>query len=116
MTQDILTLYVTLLSQFFTLSSTRSAPTPDPNTDPGASPLLPPFVPPIANGATNCHWLLKILNELSECQSELAGLELSAEANASLKDLMLNTRWRFEEAICAGWVRGERHLFCLQLD
>lgn len=107
MSQDIVTLYVTLLSSFFTLSSSPSH-SPNVSTDPNATPPLPPFVPPNANAAANCHWLLKTLNELTECTSELASLELTKEANQSLKELVTSTRWRFEEALCSAWVRGEQ--------
>lgn len=111
MSQDIVTLYVSLLSAFFTLSSSTHSPplalgaAP---ADPNATPPLPPFVPPNSNAAANCHWLLKTLNELTECVSELGALELAGEASASLKELVASTRWRFEEAICSSWVRGER--------
>lgn len=109
MSQDIVTLYVSLLSSFFTLSSSTHSPNLNQgaaSTDPNATPPLPPFVPPNSNAPANCHWLLKTLNELTECVSELGALELAGEASASLKELVASTRWRFEEAICSSWVRG----------
>lgn len=112
MTQDIVTLYVSLLSSFFSLSSsTAPAPPPPPSQkgsadDLNATPPLPPFVPPVSNAATNCHWLLRVLNELMECVSELGALELAGEATQTLKELVASTRWRFVEAICSAWVRG----------
>lgn len=112
MTQDIVTLYVTLLSSFFTLSSDtspvtlRSDPSSNPAEDLNATPPMPPFVPPVSSSPTNCHWLLKVLNELMECVSEMGALEMAGEATQSLKELIASTRWRFEEAICSGWVRG----------
>lgn len=111
MTQDIITLYVTLLSQFFSLSSSTHSP-PSATTgfggavDNDAPPPLPAFVPPGTNTTTMGHWLLKTLNELTECVSDMSALELAGEASGSLKELVASTRWRFEEAICAGWVRG----------
>jgi exocyst complex component 2 len=119
MTQDIVTLYVTLLSSFFTLSSgthspvhLRSDPTSssNPSEDLNATPPMPPFVPPVSSSPTNCHWLLKVLNELMECVSEMGALEMAGEATQSLKELVASTRWRFEEAICSGWVRGSSFL------
>ena len=110
MTQDIVTLYVSLLSQFFSLSSSTHAPPPLPGatsaSDPNAVVTLPPFVPPSSNAPTICHWLLKTLGEMSDCVNEVAALELAGEASNSLKELLASTRWRFEEAICAAWVRG----------
>ncbi|GJN92256.1 hypothetical protein Rhopal_005286-T1 [Rhodotorula paludigena] len=108
MTQDIVTLYVSLLSQFFTLSSTTSSSPPQNRSnnpdDLNATPPMPDFVPPVSNATTNCHWLLRVLNELMECVSELGALELAGEATQTLKELVASTRWRFEEAICSGWV------------
>ncbi|KAK4057640.1 Exocyst complex component S5 [Microbotryomycetes sp. JL221] len=113
MSQDIVALYVTLLSTFFTLSSSTK-PSPDPNADPNATPPLPPFVPPTANAAANCHWLLKTLSELNECVNELVSLELAGEANQSLRELVSSTRWRFEEAICSSWVRDAKVFYRLE--
>ncbi|KAI5478551.1 exocyst complex component sec5 [Pseudohyphozyma bogoriensis] len=117
MTQDIVTLYVSLLSQFFTLSSSMTSQPPlnpaSGSPDPNAHPL-PPFVPPSSNAPTICHWLLKILNEISECVSEVGALELAGEASASMKELVASTRWRFEEAICGAWVRDAKVFYRLE--
>ncbi|GAA6031944.1 hypothetical protein JCM8097_003354 [Rhodosporidiobolus ruineniae] len=121
MTQDIVTLYVSLLSSFFTLSSSTNSPTiplsnpsSNPKEDLNATPPLPPFVPPISSATTNCHWLLKVLNELMECVSEMGALELAGEATQSLKELVASTRWRFEEAICSCWVRDAKVFYRLE--
>jgi exocyst complex component 2 len=105
MTLEILNLYISLLSSFFTLStpggggggSKKEEEEPD---------GLPSFVPPIANSTTNCHYVLKILNELQDCANELGALELTGEAMTSLKELIQMTKSRFEQVICSGWVRG----------
>ncbi|CEQ38815.1 SPOSA6832_00273 [Sporobolomyces salmonicolor] len=115
MTQDIVTLYVSLLSSFFTLSSSTHTPTPAASgNDLNATPPIPPFVPPVSNATTNCHWLLRVLNELIECVSELGALELAGEASQSLKELVGSARWRFEEAICSGWVRDAKVFYRLE--
>lgn len=110
MTQDIVTLYVTLFSQFFTLSSSTNSPanlsTSFSAGDANSLLPLPPFVPPASNAMTISHWLQKTLTELSDCVSELGPLDLASEANQSFKELVASTRWRFEEAVCAAWVRG----------
>jgi exocyst complex component 2 len=113
MTQDIVTLYVTLISQFFTLSS---SPHPLSSINPALAPLagdslespapLPPFVPITSNTLTTSHWLLKILAELTECAGEIGALELAGEASATLKEVVASARWRFQEGVCASWVRG----------
>lgn len=109
MTQDIVTLYVSLLSQFFSLSSVAISPAPaarGSTKETTEAPPLPSFVPENSNAATIGHWLLKTINELTECVTEMASLELPGEASASLQELLTSTRWRFEEALCAAWVRG----------
>lgn len=112
MTDDIVSLYVSLLSQFFSLSSSTHSPAPAPGagTDPNAAVTLPTFVPACSNAPTICHWLLKILGELTECVNEVASLELAGDTSASLKELVASMRWRFEETTCAAWVRGV--IFC----
>ena len=112
MTQDIVTLFVTLLSQFFALSSSTHSPTvamtPQASiSDPDALPSLPAFVPPNSNALSISHWLLKTLTELTECVGDLGALELAGEASASLKELVGSARWKFEEAVCGAWVRGK---------
>ncbi|GAA6006556.1 hypothetical protein JCM10207_004971 [Rhodosporidiobolus poonsookiae] len=121
MTQDIVTLYVSLLSTFFTLSSSTHSPTiplsnpsSNPAEDLNATPPMPPFVPPVSSSTTNCHWLLRVLNELMECVSEMSALELAGEATQSLKELVASTRWRFEEAICSAWVRDAKVFYRLE--
>ncbi|KDE09777.1 hypothetical protein MVLG_00177 [Microbotryum lychnidis-dioicae p1A1 Lamole] len=115
MSQDIVTLYVSLLSTFFCLSSASASPPmlPDP-ADPNAVPPLPSFVPPTANATSNCHWLLRTLHEMVDCASDLTALELAGEASQSLKELVGTSRWRFEEAICSSWVRDAKVFFRLE--
>lgn len=114
MTQDIVTLYVTLLSQFFTLSSSTHSPAVTSSAmsaDFSVLPPLPPFVPYNSNALSISFWLLKTLGELTECVNEIAGLELAGEAMASLRELVGSARWKFEEAVCGAWVRGAISLF-----
>jgi exocyst complex component 2 len=115
MTQDIVTLYVSLLSEHFTLSSARHSPRTDASAaDPNATPPLPPFVPPISNATATCHWLIKCLNELTETVHEMTALELTGEATQSLKELVSSARWRFEEAICSSWIRDAKVFYRLE--
>lgn len=76
---------------------------------------MPPFVPPVSNATTNAHYVLKVLNEVQDCANELGALELTGEATASLKELIASAKWRFEEVICSGWVRGESFFFARPL-
>lgn len=121
MTQDIVTLYVTLLSQFFTLSSSTHSPVIASNSgnakgDVNAPPPLPAFVPPTSNALTISHWLLKTLAELTECVNDIGGLEMAGEASASLKELVGSARWKFEEAVCGAWVRGKPSIVAALAD
>ncbi|GAA5899347.1 exocyst subunit SEC5 [Sporobolomyces salmoneus] len=121
MTQDIINLYVSLLSSFFTLSSSTTSSSSSSSslsqnqpTDLSTTPPMPPFVPPIANATTNAHFVLKILNEMQDCANELGALELTGEATASLKELIASAKWRFEEVICSGWVRDAKIFYRLE--
>ncbi|GAA6018196.1 hypothetical protein JCM11491_005628 [Sporobolomyces phaffii] len=126
MTQDIINLYVSLLSSFFSLSSSTSGPGFSPTiptasgggggsgAGPDGEDSLPPFVPPISNSTTNCHYVLKIFNEIQDCANELGALELTGEATMSLKELIQATKWRFEQVICSGWVRDAKVFYRLE--
>jgi exocyst complex component 2 len=120
MTLDIITLYITLISQFFTLSSSTHSPSVPLHPSEDQDPIipLPPFVPVDSNTATMGLWLVKTLNELTECVTEMGTLELPEEASGGLKEMVASTRWRFEEAVCAAWVRGTLHptLFMADID
>jgi exocyst complex component 2 len=119
MTQDIINLYVSLLSSFFSLSSSSSSnsttsPSMNAPTDLSSTPPMPPFVPPISNATTNGHYVLKILNEVQDCVNELGALELTGEATQSLRELISAIKWRFEEVICSGWVRDAKIFYRLE--
>lgn len=110
MSQEIVALYASLLTQFFHLAATNSLdayhPQPAASEEATPTPPIPSFVPPNSNSMTTSHWLLRILNELTDCTSDLNALELAGEATSSLKEVVASARWRFEEAMCAVWVRG----------
>ena len=114
MTHDIVTLYVTLLSQFFA-APTAAALAQDAN-DPNATPPMPDWVPLSSNATTNSHWLIRVLNEIVDCGAELGALELSGEATQTLKDVVMHARSCFESAVCSGWIRGESHPLPINLS
>lgn len=107
MTHDIVTLYVTLLSQFFA-APTAAALAQDAN-DPNATPPMPDWVPLSSNATTNSLWLIRVLNEIFDCGAELGTLELSGEATQTLKDVVMHARSCFQSAVCSGWIRGESY-------
>lgn len=100
MAQDIVKLYVTLLSEFFALSD-KSVQSPS-----STGPPPPPFLPQGGCTLTVSYYLLRILNELNECVNDVAGVELGVDANTTMKSLLESARWRFEDALAAAWCKG----------
>ncbi|GAA5960084.1 hypothetical protein JCM8115_004527 [Rhodotorula mucilaginosa] len=112
MTHDIVTLYVTLFSQFFA-APTAAALAQDAN-DPNATPPMPEWVPLSSNATTNSHWLIRVLNEIVDCGAELGALELSGEATQTLKDVVMHARSCFQAAVCSGWIRDAKVFYRLE--
>jgi hypothetical protein len=84
MTSDIVETYISLISEFFSLSSSRTPPSTD-----GVPPPLPSFVPPNSNALTTSHFTLKILSELMESVNDLNALELASGVSSLLNSLAL---------------------------
>ena len=105
MALDILNLYISLLSSFFTLSDVAAAASSSTGT-------VPPFVPLNSNSLTTGLFVNRLLAEISECVGEIGGNEISKEGGDGLKALVESARWRFEEALCETWAKGE---YCLLL-
>ena len=110
MTNEMINMYISLLGEFFNLSSSTTLLTPQPNADGGADlaePDLPSFAPGNCNALATGWWLLKVLGELNDCTNDIGGLaNLGSEAMNGFKEFMSSVRWRFTEAICAIWVKG----------
>ena len=111
MTVEIVKLYVSCISQFFTLSDVAIASSPN---NPTAS-EIPDFLPPTSNSITTCHFVSRILTEIVETSGELEGMgghvegeKISSQVEVKniLKGLAESCRWRFEEAICSAWSKG----------
>jgi len=102
MVLDMVRSYIALLSEFFSLSDMAAASS---TTKSGA---LPTFLPVGSDTLTTSHHLIRILGEVTECVNELQGMEVSADMNSSLRELLETTTWKFEETLCATWLRG-RH-------
>ena len=111
MTIEIIKLYISLISQFLTLSDVAIASSP--NNPIAVDP--PEFVPAVSNSITTCHFVSRILTEIVETVADLDGIGTSTESDKSgnqsetknlLKGLVESCRWRFEEAICSTWSKG----------
>lgn len=117
MTVEILKLYISLISQFFTLSDVAIASSPNNPT----SQDCPEFVPAHSNSITTSHFTSRILTDIVDTCTELEGIGgvtsgekpgSQNDARNALKGLIESCRWRFEEAICSTWSQGELMPIC----
>lgn len=100
MALDIVKLYISLISEFFTLSDMAVMASPSSR---GSGPA---YLPPDSHSLSTAHYLMKILGELQESVNELNGMEISNEASSSLKSLLESAKWRFEDILINAWLRG----------
>ncbi|EJT99244.1 hypothetical protein DACRYDRAFT_96078 [Dacryopinax primogenitus] len=96
MSLELTRLYVSLVSQHFSLS--------DPNSSPLASSTFH-FLPPATNSLTSAQYLEKLLGELNDCVGDVVGLEMGGggEAGEGLKGLVETARWRYVDVLCDAW-------------
>jgi exocyst complex component 2 len=100
MALDIVKLYISLISGFFTLSDMAVA-------SPGGSNNPPPaLLPPNSTSLSIAHYLMKILGEVQESVNELNAMEISNEAASGLKNLLETAKWRFEDILISAWLQG----------
>ena len=103
MTQEAITLFVSLFSELFQLSSERRS-AKDTNLADHCD-----FLPEGSNALTNGHWMLKVLSELNDSANEIGGLPgLGVEGVNTLKEFISAARWRFTDCLCQSWLQGER--------
>ncbi|TFK49428.1 hypothetical protein OE88DRAFT_1703099 [Heliocybe sulcata] len=109
MALDIIKLYISLLSEFFTLSDMavlRSV-----GNEGSATPRL---IPKNSNSLTTAHYLLRVLGEIQDTVNELNAMEISGEGTSGLKSLMESTRWRFEDLLVQAWLRDANVFYYLE--
>jgi len=104
---EIIKLYTSSLSQFFTLSDANLAGSSVKKEHEDLP--IPPFVPTGTSVLSACYFSEKLADEIAECVSELNGVDVGPEAVHNLKSLLESVRWRFEEVIASTWSRGKRH-------
>lgn len=104
MALEVVKLYISLLSQFFLFSDMFVSTPPSDGTD-----STPAHLPKNSNSLTTAHHLMKILGEIQDTVNDITGLEISKEANSSLKGLLDSARWKFEEIFTRSWLRGTAH-------
>jgi exocyst complex component 2 len=104
MTLDIVKLYNSTLSQFFTLSDVAISEVSYKKE--GDDIPLPSFVPHGTSVITACYFGERLVEDVAECANELGAVDVGNEATSGLRGMMSSLRWRFEEAITATWSRG----------
>jgi exocyst complex component 2 len=103
MAMEIVRLYISSLSSFFTLSDAGLAEVPRKD---GAELRVPPFVPAGTTVLTACFFAERLVDEVAECVAELGVVDIGSDALNSSRQLVENVRWRMEEVICATWAKG----------
>lgn len=105
---EIIRLYISSLSSFFTLSDAGLAD--QPRKDTSAELRIPPFVPAGTTVITACFFAERLIEEVAEAVSELSVVDIGSDALNNSRQLVENMRWRMEEVICATWAKGEFQL------
>ena len=102
MASEIIKLYTSSLSSYFTLSDAALA-------DKRES-LIPPFVPVGSTVFCSAHYAEMMVDELAECVAELHVSDIGGDAANGLKSLVENMRWRMIEVVTASWAKGKNRL------
>lgn len=101
MASEIIKLYISSLSSYFTLSDAALADSRKEKEAP-----VPPFVPAGSTVFCSAHYAEVLIDELADCVAELHVSDISGEAVNGLKSLVENTRWRMMEVVTASWAKG----------
>ncbi|KAK0192271.1 exocyst complex component sec5 [Armillaria mellea] len=109
MALDIIKLYISLISEFFTLSDMAVMSSPG-----GTNNALPPHLPANSSSMSTAHYLMKVLGEIQDTVNEVNAMEISAEATASLKSFLETARWRFEDILVNTWTRDAQLFYHLE--
>jgi exocyst complex component 2 len=98
MALEVIKLYISLLSTFFTLS--------DPSIPSKANEEVTAFVPPGTTVLAACHFAEKLVEDVNEGIGELMGVDIGSEAGNGLRNMLDSLKWRMQEVISALWARG----------
>ncbi|RXK41720.1 hypothetical protein M231_00955 [Tremella mesenterica] len=112
MASEIIKLYTSLLSQFFTLSDVAVAESNRKKSD--INPLIPSFVPLSTSVITACFFGEKLVEEVAECTGELAAVDVGSESSNALRGMLDSLRWRMLEVISSTWTRDSKVLHELE--
>ncbi|OCF43322.1 exocyst protein [Kwoniella heveanensis CBS 569] len=111
MALEIVRLYNSTLSQFFTLSDMALADSPRKEDQ---DPPIPPFVPHGTSTITACYFAERLMEDVSDCAAELSSVDVGSEAGSGLKSMLDSLRWRLIEVIAATWSRDSKVLHHLE--
>lgn len=100
MAQDVVKLYISLISEFFRLSDVAVMTSVGGSYDPASFPLIPKNT----HSPCTAHYLIKIHADIQDTVNELNGLEISQDNG--LKSFLESVKWRFEDILIDGWLRG----------
>lgn len=106
MASDVIRLYISLISQFFTLSDMAVTSPKADSVVGGVIISFPPFVPQRAHALTSGHYLTRVLSEIQDCVNEIIAMDISSDVNSGVRGLLESARWRFEGALTNVWLRG----------
>lgn len=116
MALEIIKLYISSLSSFFTLSDAAMAETKTQTSRKDNEGLaIPPFVPVGTSVLCAAHFSTQLLEELADCVGELHVGDIGGEATNGLKAVLENMRWRMVEVVTATWAKGEQSIGLITL-
>ena len=104
MASGIIGSYVSLLSQ--ALIQQNSLVQSVDGSNPTAQ-TLPSLFPRNSHSLATAYHLQRIFNEIQDCVTELAALNISDEVSAQLKAFIAALRWSFMDALTQNWVQGQ---------
>ncbi|KAH9477787.1 Exocyst complex component SEC5B [Psilocybe cubensis] len=105
MAQDIVKLYITLISEFFRLSDVAVMTSMGGSYN--AAPL--PLVPKNTHSPCTAYYLIKINTDIQDTVNELNALDIAQDTG--LKSLLESVKWRFEDILIDGWLRDARMFY-----
>ncbi|KAG6827599.1 hypothetical protein H0H92_011172 [Tricholoma furcatifolium] len=107
MALDIVKLYISLISEYFTLSD-MAVTSPSLNSAPTSN------LPQDSHSLSTAYYLMKILGELQETVNDVNALEISPEVASLLKNLLESAKWKFEDVIVSAWLRDAKLFYYLE--
>ncbi|KAG6916419.1 hypothetical protein DXG01_006823 [Tephrocybe rancida] len=107
MALDVVKLYISLISEFFTLSD-MAVMSPNMN-NPSSSNL-----PSDSHSLSTAYYLMKILGELQDTVNDVNALEISPEVTSLLKSLLESAKWKFEDLLVGAWLRDANLFYYLE--